>query len=185
VAPAWHDHLAVRDDRDYQPDLGNYAFKDEHFDLKVFHIKSLQEIFIKSFSHITDNKQSAVPIARESTVDTSRTTELTTTTTVSMSNTATAMGVSITNSIGVSTTIRESVTTSIGNKATYTVPAFTSTDAQYGIRAYDIVYDLDTWEIEDNICWYKPDDHRPDGRSPHNVHVVAPTADEIWKFFTS
>jgi hypothetical protein len=164
------------------PDLGDYAFVDEHEDLKVIHIKSLAETFVKSDGDFVNNLGNPSPITGHFSVTEAHTTQLSTTTSMDVTETATAMSFSISTKVGFSQTIMNSWTTTTGKTVDFTVPANTYMQVDYGIRAWDVVYDLDTWEISDGLCWYKPDGGSPTGRSPHGVHVVAPTQDEGFRF---
>ncbi len=109
LAPAAHARAAQYCEN--EPELGDYAFVDEHDDLKVFHITSLAEIFVKSDGSFVDNLANSNATTGHFTVTQTKTTTLTTTSSLDVTETASAMGASISTKVGFSQTIQTSVAT--------------------------------------------------------------------------
>jgi hypothetical protein len=48
------------------------------------------------------------------------------------------------------------------------------------VVVYYVQYNLDSWQISGDHCWYKPD-----YRSPHNVSGYVPTTMQEWRTATN
>lgn len=150
------------------PQLGSYHTVDGGW-LYVFWLKYSEPVFTKSFGDSVDNDTDS-PVSSSVTTSASQTFSISSTQSIS----ATLIKAFLTATV--STTITQSTTTTIGVTTQVSVPPRDAVQADYGVRAYNTTYDVDTWQLSDGRCWYYPE------RSPRNVSSTAPTTDIGWRF---
>lgn len=78
-----------------------------------------------------------------------------------------------------STTVSQSVTSSITTSTTITasgpVPPFSRVNADFGVDAYNVLYDVAFWQWDQNTCWYHG--------TRSNVTANVPTNSQGWHLY--
>jgi hypothetical protein len=156
---------------DNTPNLGDYQYVDVHEDLYVFHywssVPTLDVADSRSFNNTSNSPQTA-------TVSVTKT--ATTTLTSGVDETFAPIPIGPFKdffSIKVSNSITNTHTTAIGSQLSYQVPPLATVTFDYGTVAYDVVYDLDKFELSQGHCWWLG--------SRYGVHAHAPTTNEQWR----
>jgi hypothetical protein len=177
-------HAGTYCGQDPDPDLGNYAFVDHNADgntyLRVLHyLTPPQESLYVTDARVFDNRNSPAPLTSTAQATSGQTLTLTVTSGLTSSSSMTANNQTNMFSASLSVAVAAQVTSSTSASVTVTVSPWGRVADDYGIVTYNVLYNLDTWQISDNRCWYKPD-----GRSPHNVSGYVATTVQEWQTHT-
>ncbi|MEN3360150.1 MAG: hypothetical protein V7637_4132 [Mycobacteriales bacterium] len=158
-------------------DLGDAHMIDQHQDLKVVHIRSVQDVFDIGQSVPFNNQSSPYALTTQATATSSTTFTLSNTSTLSTEEGFSLLKGALTGKTTQtnSTTVSISTMTGGGTTVGVSVPAWGRLRMDRGVDAVDVVFDLDSWEISDGRCWYQPD------LSPHDVARNIPTTNEGWR----
>jgi hypothetical protein len=171
VAPAAAEASYPPNYCDNTPDLGDYHFVDQHEDLYIFHLRSAAQTFdvadSRSFNNTTENPESI-----QVNVTKTGTTTLTTGVDVTFAPIS-ALDIENFLTVKVSQSITMTHTTAIGAQLTYQVPPLAQVIFDYGTVSYDVVYDVDKFELSQGHCWWLG--------SRYAVTAHAPTTNEQWR----
>lgn len=75
----------------------------------------------------------------------------------------------------VSTSVTSSISTSTTITASAPIPPHSRVQGDFGVDAYNVNYDVDYWQFDQNTCWYHG--------SHRNVNANVPTTIQGWHIF--
>ncbi len=156
------------------PNTGNgYVKSADGRWLYIFWILYTEPAFFKGNGQVVENETDSTA-GRVASFGVNTTLSISTTNT---NATATTLAEGINKTRTTSTNVTASISINETVTDTFTVPARTAFQADYGVYGHRVLMNLDTWKLEDGRCWYYPQ------YSPRQTWFDAPS-DKGWRLQT-